>query len=95
MMLYFSGELLFLTVGDNNFPVFMKKYFTPLCILASSLLFASCDKNYDCACTSRSTHSSYIESIRAKNKDEGRKECLDLMDRTNAASYPGIDCDLN
>lgn len=73
----------------------MKKYFTPLCLFAALLLVSSCDKTYDCACTARSNHSSYIESIRAKNKDEGRKKCLDLMDRTNATSYPGIDCDLN
>jgi hypothetical protein len=73
----------------------MKKYFTPFCLLATLLFVTSCDKTYDCACTSRTNKSDYVESIKAKNKDEGRKKCLELMDRTNATSYPGIDCDLN
>ncbi len=73
----------------------MKKYFTPLCLMAILLSVTSCDRTYDCVCTARNNKSTYVEEIRAVNKDDGREKCLELMDRTNTLSYPGVDCDLD
>jgi hypothetical protein len=72
----------------------MKKY-----ILPASLLFvlfaASCEKTYDCHCRNQGSSSTYVQEIRAKNKDVAYDKCQEFMNEHNELSYPGIDCALD
>ena len=72
----------------------MKKYIIPVSLLCS-FFAASCDKTYDCQCRNLGSSSTYVEEIRAKNKDVAYDKCQEFMAKHNELAYPGISCALD